>query len=373
MNGTVKVPSADGGLSLFSDETVEAEGHAAQATVDPVPCQAPEDDASARAGRSEPAETPEGPKPIPARPSRVRLQDLRPHPLAQGVVRQDHVDALQASLEVHGQIQPLIVANDFTVLDGHHRLQAMAALDLSHATVIVRPYPSTDPRAIGDFHATQVARRRAPAERNLLLMRSLRALAGTDATTLPRREELAQILHIDANSAGKLATIATSATQALADLFLAEPLPTAVVQTLHQLSQLPAESQTQVTRALGGDARYLGSEDVREFREQLATAGNPGEAIDRWCERMRGQLEDAASDAVAAALSAVTQCANRVRERLLPPARRAFDKRLAEAVQGGETGRVSPGTGISHAPAAAAAPRRARRPRRQGASLPPSR
>jgi len=347
--------SGESELQLFSRDAGDSAGPEAPHAIDSVPAvvEAP---ASPRVRHSRNAA-----------PQRVRLASLRPHPLADGLVHRDHVDALRASLAAHGQIEPLIVAEDFTILDGHHRMRALSELAVPDVLVLIRPYASADPRATRDFHATQISRHRPPAERNLLLLRTLRQLAEhATGTRLPSRDELARLLGIDRNLAGKFATIVGSATPALLALFMTGPLPTAGVRTLHQLSQLAPESQARVVHGFGADVRWIAADAVNELREQLVPGADPDAVIDAWCSRVTVRLEEAAVKGVTAALHTVAKCVTGIRERLQLPARRAFDRGLMDAIRAATEGRLSPGAGVSSgpdAPSGVDAPRRGRRPR----------
>lgn len=344
--------SVEGGLQLFSRDAGDSAEPAKHDAIESA------------------STTAEGPAPQRVRhsrsaaPQRVRLESLRPHPLADGLVHRDHVEALRASLAVHGQIEPLIVATDFTILDGHHRMHALSELEVPDVLVIVRPYASSDPRATRDFHATQLSRHRPPAERNLLLLRTLRQLAehGTGAR-LPSREELARLLGIDENLAGKFATIVGSATPALLEFFMTGPLPTAGVRSLHQLSQLSSEAQARVAHRLGADVRWIAAEDVNGLREHLVHDADPDAVIDHWCSQVSIRLEEAAASSVTAALHTVARYVSGIRARLQLPGRRAFDRGLADAIRSAVEGRLSPGPALSSvpdAPSSVGAPRRGR-------------
>lgn len=75
----------------------------------------------------------------------VPLIDLRKHP---DNPRHGDVEVIAQSLRANGQYQPLVVAEDGTVLVGNHRFAAMRELGWDTASVIRVPYKPGDPEAI---------------------------------------------------------------------------------------------------------------------------------------------------------------------------------------------------------------------------------
>jgi len=293
------------------------------------------------------------PAAIPAAvPQRIPIDRLRPNPLAADLVSADHVNALAASLRVNGQSHPCTVTMDLVILDGHHRVEAARRLEWRDIEVVIRPFGSEDPRAVADFHTSQLHRRRSAGERNLLLLRSLERLAAQSRLDgLGGRGAIAGVLGVDVNTAGKLVAIATSAIPIVRRVYMSEPLPTARIQAVHQLSQLEPAHQQRIVETLGDDARQLTANAVQDLRHTIATSSNAATTIDVWCADVRKRMEAAAADAVAMALGSVAEVLRRVRAQLPPTARRLFDRRAAELLPQSEAGISSPESRISREPA----------------------
>lgn len=73
-------------------------------------------------------------------PYQVPVEKLVPHPWNQEIYNEDpKVDeALVDSLERHGQLEPIVVTANFTILSGHRRWRACRARGMTMVTIVVR-------------------------------------------------------------------------------------------------------------------------------------------------------------------------------------------------------------------------------------------
>ncbi len=79
-------------------------------------------------------------KPTARQVETVPLDDLRPDPDNARVHGRDNLSAIRASLERFGQVRPLLVAPDGSVVAGNGTLEAMRALGWTEGKVIRLPW-----------------------------------------------------------------------------------------------------------------------------------------------------------------------------------------------------------------------------------------
>ena len=90
-----------------------------------------------------------------ARVQRVRLRTLKPHPENARIYARGDVADLAASLDRHGQLEPIALTKDRTILSGHRRVEAMRSLGWSLAEARFER-PKDDVVALIEFNRTRI-------------------------------------------------------------------------------------------------------------------------------------------------------------------------------------------------------------------------
>jgi len=78
----------------------------------------------------------------------VQLSKLKPHPKHYKVHLDDQLEHLANSIKQHGFYRNIVVANDYTILDGHGVVSACKKLNLKEAPVIKLDIESNSPQAL---------------------------------------------------------------------------------------------------------------------------------------------------------------------------------------------------------------------------------
>ncbi len=293
---------------------------------------------------------------------RRRLQEIRPHPLAHGLLDARHVAKLKRDIQEHGQRNPISVARDsngaLVIEDGHHRFAAMEALGLTEVWVVIRPYLSSDPAVVREL-TSQLSHRKSPAERTSLLLRAvidlvsagrLDGVLGSSDAGLSRRAALGRAFDVNENLAGKLLTIAEAGLADLVDRFASAPLTTIRLECLYQFAQTPRDAQIVALETLGEAVLYVTPDDVQTLRRGLTSADDIPARVHRWGQPILERLESEHAGAASRIVPKVAADIQRISARLPGPARRLFRQQLVDRL----TAEDSTVPRISIDPAAAA-------------------
>lgn len=273
---------------------------------------------------------------------RRRLQEIRPHPLAHGLLDPRHVAKLKRDIQEHGQRNPITVARDsnsaLVIEDGHHRFAAMEALGLTEIWVVIRPYPSSDPAVVREL-TSQLSRRKSAAERTSLLLRAVIDLMNTgrlegvlanSEAGLSRRAALGRAFDVNENLAGKLLTIAEAGLTELADRLASAPLTTVRLECLYQLAQIPRDAQLAALEALGEVVLYMPPDDVQVLRHGLSSADDIPALVRQWGQQIIARLESEHAGAASKTAAKVITDIQHSSARLPGPARRLFRQQLID-------------------------------------------
>lgn len=85
---------------------------------------------------------------------RVQLRTLKSHPMNEKIYRPGEVDDLATSMRRHGQLEPIVLTPDRTILSGHRRVQAMRQLGWSMADARIERH-SDDVVALIEFNRSR--------------------------------------------------------------------------------------------------------------------------------------------------------------------------------------------------------------------------